>query len=440
MPKAGLLTIALLAGVCVPASGQIKRASIPMGDALTKALAKSCLTGKDAAPFHVRVIVSEPENPDSPYQGTIEEWWLSPNQWRREVTAKDGMKQTIVVVDGKKTERDEGDYFPLWLRSFVTALTDPVPNAAAWSASGASIEQLTMPNGLKSDACARAQSKIGSGDGATDAFSVVCFDGKEKLQSIVGPRYSMEFQDYRNFGKKDVATKLVDDPEPGTTLVGEIVQLEDESKAGDSQTLFTPLSTNDNKFISAAVSPEQMAKLTAGNPPIKWPSVRSGNVKGRLAMYISADAEGNVREAWPLNSDNAGLEDPTRDQVRHWKLSPATDSSGQRVQVDGGLGFAFETKIEDPLPVITGSQIAELVTGCNYNPILPKGILPSGTSFKITVGVNEQGKDTGVGFPAGVPWNAVQSAHLNDTECHYKPYIVNGKATYYSIEFVFTAP
>jgi hypothetical protein len=140
------------------------------------------------------------------------------------VTSKDGMKQTIVVVNGKKTEQDEGDYFPLWLRRFVFALVDPVPDAAAWTASGASIEQITLPNGAKSDACARGQSKIGSGDRATDAFSNICFDGDGKLKSVGSPRYSMEFQDYRGFGKKQIARKLIDDPEPGTELVGEVVQ------------------------------------------------------------------------------------------------------------------------------------------------------------------------------------------------------------------------
>jgi hypothetical protein len=42
------------------------------------------------------------------------------------------MRQTIVVADGKKTERDEGDYFPLRLRGFVSATFDIIPDAAAW--------------------------------------------------------------------------------------------------------------------------------------------------------------------------------------------------------------------------------------------------------------------------------------------------------------------
>jgi hypothetical protein len=411
-----------------------------MGDALANALAKSSLTGPGATPFHIRVVVSEPANPNSPYQGTIEEWWLSPHQWRREVTGKDGMRQTIIVNDSKKTESDVGDYFPLWLRDFVTAVFNPVPNAKAWEASGASIEQITMPNGAKSGACARAQFKIGSGDAATDAFANVCFDGEDRLESILGPRYSMEFHDYRGFNKKQVPHSWVDDPEPGTRLVGEVVELQGGPDVQDSQRLFTPLSTDDNKFVTAQVSSQQMQQLIAGDPPIQWPTVRSGKVNGHLAMYISADSKGQVREAWPLNSDNAGLDDSAREQVRHWKLRQARDQSGNPVQVDGGLGFVFNTKIENALPVVIGTQIEKYVSGCRYNPVLPRGVLPSGTSFKIRVSVDERGKDTGESFPGGVQWNAIQSTGFNAVSCRYKPYLLNGKPTCYFIDFEFTAP
>jgi outer membrane biosynthesis protein TonB len=60
-------------------------------------------------------------------------------------------------------------------------------------------------------------------------------------------------------------------------------------------------------------------------------------------MYISIDAEGHVREAWPLNSDNAGLDDTARDQVKNWKIVPVKVSAGNPVQGDGPLGFRFET-------------------------------------------------------------------------------------------------
>lgn len=445
MPKTALLSLVLLGSICAPS--QIKRTVIPVGDALTNAMAKSSLTASGAKPFHIRVNVSEPENRTSPYQGTIEEWWISPTQWRREVTTKDGMRQTIVVVDGKKTERDEGDYFPLWLNRFVIAITDPFPDAVAWTGTGASITQVTMPNGDKPGACVQGVSKIGSGDRAIDIVSQVCFDGEGRLVVVGSPRYSMHFQDFHGFEEKSVARKLVFF-QRGTTpagarrtdLVGEVVLLEGESKLGDTQNLFAPLSTNDSKFLAVPVSSQQMEQLSVGNPPIQWPAVRSGDVKGRLAIYVSVDTEGHVREAWPLHSDNDGLDAAAIKQVLQWKMRPATDQDGNRVQVDGGLDFAFDTKIDDPLPVITGREISKFVSGCHYYPVLPKGVLPSGTTFKIQVSINEQGKNTGMSLPPDIPLKASLSTGLYLPNCQFKPDVVNGKATDYFIDFVFTAP
>jgi hypothetical protein len=59
----------VLALACTSSHGQVQRTEVPLGDALTKALAESSLTGDNAHPFHIRVEVSEPENPQSPYQG-----------------------------------------------------------------------------------------------------------------------------------------------------------------------------------------------------------------------------------------------------------------------------------------------------------------------------------------------------------------------------------
>jgi TonB family protein len=405
-----------------------------MGDALSKALAKGSLTGADPKPFHIRVRVTEPENPDSPYQGTIEEWWLSPDQWRRELTAKGGMRQTIVVVRGKKTEQDEGDYFPHWLQEFVTAIVDPVPDADHWSASGAVIEQIVMPNGEKSDACARAKSKIGDGDNAVDAFSNVCFDGEGRLGSVGSPGYFMEFHDYRKFDKKQIAHTLANDPEPGTRLVGSVTVLEDEAKA--TAPSFTPLQPDEERFRSVQVGSAVMRTLTADEPPIIWPPVRSGNIKGKLAMYISVDRTGQVREAWPLNSDNAGLEDPAREQVRKWKFKAAVDQSGKAVQVKGGLGFTFETRIDNPLPILSNAQIRELATKI-VEPVWPASGLQHGQIVLVEISVNEEGKLTGSSY-SKTPPAALRAVNDAIRKWSFRPLIRDEKPQYFhgTLEFV----
>jgi len=439
-----LLFVALAVAACLPVPAQIKHTSVPIGDAVQKALAKVSLTGEGAHPFHIRVTVSEPENSQSPYHGAIEEWWLSPDQWRRQVTGPDGLNQLIVVSAGKKTEQDQGDYFPLWLHNFVQALFDPLPDAKAWTASSIAIDQITLPNGQKSDACARAKSTLGTGDRATDAFSNVCFDGEGRIKFVGSPRYSMEFNDYRAFAKKQIAHKLVDHPEPGTELVAAVVLL-DEMKSS-SPDLFTSLPADDDRFRTLVVSSQQLEKLTADNPPIAWPTVHSGNQQGRLAMYISIDTQGHVREAWPLNSDNAGLEDPARDQVRKWILKPAVDSAGKPVQIDGGLGFSFNTSIKDPVPVLSDEEARALATNI-VEPVLPPNTLPSGTRYHICIAVNEQGKFAGGGTCSAItsgtekaPGGAVLASMDAVKQWHFRPLVRDGKPHYFHAELIFTAP
>jgi hypothetical protein len=330
-------------------SAQYKRTSVPLGDALRKALTKSSLTSDGAQPFHIAVAVSEPGNPNSPYQGEFEEWWLSPTTWRLEVSDHHGMRQTVVVRDGSRTEKDEGDYLPIWLNDFLQSINEPVPYAPAWTSSGLMIEQIFFVHDgkpVQSDACARVKSKIGTGDRATDAFTVLCFDDEGRIKSYVSPAFSAEFKDYHGFGSKQVARKLVTDPEPGTELVGIVKKLE-KLEVAATDPFFTPLSSSDSRFRSAHLDSEQLERLTANAPPIKWPP-ESGNTKGNLAIYIGIDAQGNVREAWPLNSDNAGLNDPVREQVMGWKLRPAVDKDGRPVQVEGGLGFRFDISLGKP--------------------------------------------------------------------------------------------
>lgn len=61
-------------------------------------------------------------------------------------------------------------------------------------------------------------------------------------------------------------------------------------------------------------------------------------------MYISVDREGRVREAYPLNSDNAGLQDVARDQLLKWRLKPIA-LGGRPVQAQAALSFHFDTAL-----------------------------------------------------------------------------------------------
>jgi outer membrane biosynthesis protein TonB len=150
----------------------------------------------------------------------------------------------------------------------------------------------------------------------------------------------MSFNHYGKFGEQQIPRAMGDAPEPGAEIGADVAKLEELSNP-PTDALFIPLTSNDTRFDSAEMTAERLEELTAHNPQLVWPAVHSGKLHGNLALYILVDAEGHVREAWPLNSDNAGLDDPARDQVKNWIVAPVKDSAGDPIQVDGALGFRF---------------------------------------------------------------------------------------------------
>jgi hypothetical protein len=62
--------------------------------------------------FTVRVHLFESTNPPSPYRADIEEYWVSPQEWRRSIDTPE-FKQTLIANGDQVSEQDTGDYYPL---------------------------------------------------------------------------------------------------------------------------------------------------------------------------------------------------------------------------------------------------------------------------------------------------------------------------------------
>ena len=339
-----VILLMLTAGIC---SGQrVTETSVPVGTALSHALEQSALTGPSARPFHMKIHLFESTNPPSEYRAEIEEYWVSPQQWRRSIDSPK-FKQTLILSGDQVSEQNTGDYYPLWLKNFITGIFNPVPNADQWNNLDAKITQIALPNGQHSDACARMKFKLGSETVNNDAFANVCFDGAGLLKFVGSPGYSMEFHDYKSFAKKMIARRYQDDPEPGTKLVANVVLLEEMKKPDPALFSIGQPTPPGQRLQTLYVGQAIIEQAADGQPALAWPPVQSGKTSGLLTMYISVDRQGHVREAYPLNSDNAGLQDAARDQLLKWKLKPIV-AKDVPVQAEAGLTFRFETTLAPP--------------------------------------------------------------------------------------------
>ena len=87
-------------------------------------------------------------------------------------------------------------------------------------------------------------------------------------------------------------------------MVANVVLLEELKP--DASLFSTAQPTPPEQRLQSFVVSQATIELAAeGQPALAWPPVQGGKTTGLLSMYVSVDREGRVREAYPLNSDNA---------------------------------------------------------------------------------------------------------------------------------------
>jgi TonB family protein len=358
---------------------------------------------------------------------------------------------------------NSGDYYPLWLRNFVTAALDPLEDSSFWEKVSARMVISTSANGHPSTSCARAQFKVGTAAVNNDAFAVICFNADGTLASVVRPGYDMEFHDAQAFGKKRIAYRYVDDPEPGTELVGRVDVLEKIEPSASIPGFPSPSQQTPGPLKSIQISQETFEKLLDVPMNFNWPAVHSGNTQGKLSVYVSADREGTIREAYPLNSDNAGLQDAARDQLLKMRLKPAV-FQGIKVQTESALTFQFSTQLEGESeappqspsstasppptsptkPIIVSPAIANALRLKAYAPAYPQDLKLKrvGGNVELTAIIGKEGQIVSLSLVSSPNDELTSAAVAAVQKWSYKPYLLNGQPVEIQtkITVIFQAP
>ena len=404
-----------------------------VGDVAVRAVTSSQITLPGGSPFHLKAAIVESTNPDSDYKADIEEYWLSPTKWRRTIQSPH-FSQTLVVNGDSVSEQDKGDYYPFWLRDLVTAIFEPLPMLDQLKQVIGKIR--TPAGGAQSTSCSRFEQTVGSPPAQISEFSVFCFEGSQGLlDSVVTPGYDAEFSNYKEFDGKFVARRIVTDPEPGTTIEAKISLLDDLSAPSDDLFSTQQSTPQANALRSVRVDQEDLRNDPVSAPAIDWPTVRDGKTPGALSMYVSVDRDGHVRETWPLNSDNARLDDIVRAQVMKWQFRPVVQN-GVPVQAESVFTFAFDTKVADAIPVLSDAEARALATNI-VEATVPVGAAKPGTTFKVRVSVGADGRIEGVDNIYGLPTPLFFSAYGALRRWRFKPYLNNGKPDEFKADVTF---
>jgi hypothetical protein len=401
--------------------------TIPLSDAIDRALSKSQLTLPGGEPFHIRFSIVETTNTQSERHAEVEEYWLSTEKYRRTIVSP-AFSQTLIVNGAAVSETNTGDYYPYWLYELLTAVFDPIPFAAQLKQVK---QEIADPGGATNQVCSDLQMRVDR--------VMVCFERNGLLASVFTKGYDAYYKEYKKFGAKQVARRVIHDPESKNEIVAVIDTLESVTQPDEAMFAVATPTPPAERIQVLRIDEEAMRGLVIGGAQIDWPTVVGGKDSGGCGAFISADRAGNVREAFSEGCDNTGLEEPLRQILLKWKLNQPV-VNGAPVQVTALMGFPFKVQVEPapPVPELSNAEARKLAKN-KVDPVFPLHAKP-GTKFEIPVSVDDDGKVLGCENPKGLSGDLFLPACSAVTHWKFSPYVKDGKPVPFKATVIFVVP
>jgi hypothetical protein len=302
-----------------------------------KAVERSTLNQAGTKPFHLKAVLAPSFERDrgSNRTGEVEIWWASPTQWKREVRSPE-FHQIAILNGGREWQKNEGNYFPEWLRETSVALIEPVPflHQVLEQVKEADVKGLMGTTHFSwAEVSTDGNVKKGMGAGISVATSTGLLEGGSGLG------WSAYYKDYKSFHGRMVArTVSVGSPE----VTAKVTTLEDLRDIPPG--LFDPESTGDDAALLRTVVVEEtlLRKNLLPSEPVEWPALKDGPLEGGITTEVVIDRNGKVRELGSILSDNPGLSETAGRAIGSMQFSPYLQN-GVAVQVVSRITMPFKT-------------------------------------------------------------------------------------------------
>ena len=308
-----------------------------LAKAIQKAAERSTLDQPGTKPFHLKATVAPTfeRDKDTGRTGEIEIWWASPTEWKREVRSPD-FHQIAITNGDREWQKNEGNYFPEWLREAAIELVKPVPplDQVLEKAKESDIRRIGPMTNLS------WETPSGTAEVPNILRSWVALQNNTGLLLYAGGiGWGGEFKDYTDFHGRVVARTVNVGPPPVTAKVTMLEDLGDFQKG-----LFDiPVSGGDAQVLQTVVIDEtSLRKNLVGGEPVSWPRVQDGPLEGRFTTQVVVDRDGKVREIGALVSDNPALNEAGKQAVAAMRFMPFL-AGGVPVQVISQITIPFKT-------------------------------------------------------------------------------------------------
>jgi len=302
-----------------------------------KAALHSTLDQEGTKAFHLKATLapSFDRDKDSGRTGEVEIWWASPNEWKREVRTP-AFHQIAIENNGRMWQKNEGDYFPEWLRETGIELVKPIPplDEVLKQIQDAEVRRIGPMTNLTWEV------QTGTAEVPNISRSWVALDNNTGLLLYAGGLgWGAEFKDYADFhGRRVAHTVNVGSPQ----VTAKVTTLED---LGDVPANFFDASANggDTERIDTVLIDEtSLRKNLVPAPALSWPPIQDGPLEGHITTDVVVDREGKIREIGPLVSDNPGLSEAARQALEAMRFTPFL-ANGAPIQAMSQITLTFKT-------------------------------------------------------------------------------------------------
>ena len=287
---------------------------VPVGKLLDQMIRRSTLAETGGKAFYLKATITDKDDAKSEFNGTVEEYWVSPTKWRRVIKLRDFSQTRIVNGDGVY-EDNNGDYFPLHDEMLANEIVDPLPKASVDLMN--KLELMGAEPGSGTGQC-MAEKYFNDTDGR-EIRVLLAYDCKTGLLVYLwSPTccYGV-MTDYRKFHNKMVAYATKDNP-----INIRIDTLRDLDAAGDTLFSISQPTPPEKRMTTERVNETEARAFLAAKTEIKWPPVSKKPNGNSISVDVVIGRDGRVKEAWSYSPIDNAVEDAVLTSIRKWAFQP----------------------------------------------------------------------------------------------------------------------
>jgi TonB family protein len=313
--------------------------------------AASSIDTPGLVPWHLKVDVQLFDAKGKPAeQGTIEEWWASPDETRVVYTTPSSTVTLLHNKDG--LFRTKGQPYPAGiLNDLLDQIVRPMPHESEIDSSKPDLRKKSFGKVVLDCIMLDQPLRNVSDPPPLGLFPTFCLDAGEDRLRIAMEIGSLEFvrNTVSTFQKRSVATEVTGGSLDGLHVVSARVsllstmQLTGADFAAGSN--MEPLAVGPAS-VSAKIIPGRLLRNVKPDYPN---DAMHGDLSGIVKVSVMIGRDGRVEEVDIVSTPNPDLAMPTIAAVRKWVFEPST-LNGVPVETRIEVNVAFGAGVEHPTP------------------------------------------------------------------------------------------